>query len=386
MAARGFSFGDPGSRRLGGFILAVCALYGIVYLAVWIWRGEQPRFGDFFVLWSFGRFAIEQPPGGIYDPQLLQAFQGRLDPRFHSFNPFAYPPSFLLLLVPLAILPYVPAYLIWIGGGFVLYGLATLGRDWRSWSGLALLAAPTTVLAVISGQSGFLAAALATAGLRNARDRPILGGILLGLLSYKPQLGLLIPVALVAAGLWRTILTAGVTVLSLAAISTLLFGGSIWPEWFGTMALNWDLFEANRPSLGHLMPTVTANLLSLGIARDIVQPVQILVSVIVAATVWLCFRRDAGDEAVAVLLVGTILATPYAFIYDMPMVAGAACLALRARAARGQPLGLAEGAVLLLALGYPLAMLPRAGVLPLEAGFLALLFGLFARQALKQTA
>ena len=54
------------------------------------------------------------------------------------------------------------------------------------------------------GQNGFLTAAL-IGGRRccNWRTRPLLAGLLLGLLTYKPHFGLLFPVALIFGGYWR---------------------------------------------------------------------------------------------------------------------------------------------------------------------------------------
>src|SRR5439155_352385 len=109
-----------------------------------------------------------------------------------------------------------------------LYLWATIGANWRSPALFAALAAPTTAIAIVSGQNGFLAGALLAGGLRLAAGHPLAAGVLFGLLTYKPQLGLLVPVALAAAGLWRTLTIAGVTAILLVALTSLLFGGAIW--------------------------------------------------------------------------------------------------------------------------------------------------------------
>jgi hypothetical protein len=362
-------------RRQCGTILALFAAYDAIYLVVWMWQGGQPRFGDFFGLWSFIQFAISRPSGDIYDPVALQNFQHQLEPIFHGGEPFPYPPSFLLFLLPLAHLPYWVAYLAWICGTFVLYLLATLGRRWRSRAGLALLVAPTTLLTVISGQSGFLAAALLTAGMRNARMRPILAGFLLGLLSYKPQLGLLVPVALLAAGLWRSVVSACATIFVLILASSAAFGSSIWPRWFSAMPRNWELFEANRLPLNHLMPTVASNLLVLGASPAMARFAQIAVSGVVAVAIWICFRRGAADRAIRALQVGVFLATPYAFVYDMPMVTGAALLEAQNA---DRPFHAIEIAIAAFAVFVPLSMLRWN--LPIESALLAMLFGLIVRR------
>jgi alpha-1,2-mannosyltransferase len=65
---------------------------------------------------------------------------------------------------------------------------------------LFIIISPAAVGNIFMGQTGFISAALLTAGLQLASTRPIAAGALLGLLSYKPRLGALVPIALAAAG------------------------------------------------------------------------------------------------------------------------------------------------------------------------------------------
>src|SRR5712691_3634446 len=217
----------PGSdkfRLLAGILLALFAAYGGVYLAVGAARGWPGGLGDSFALWSGGRFGGDHAAAAIYDPLALRSAQLALGMDPGASYPFAYPPSFLLLLWPLGQLPGALACAVLILVSLPLYLWATVGGKWWSPALLAGLAAPTTAIAIVSGQSGFLAAALLAGGIRLAAANPAAGGVLLGLLSYKPQLGLLVPVALVAARLWRTLAIAGLTALFLVAATSLLFG------------------------------------------------------------------------------------------------------------------------------------------------------------------
>ena len=100
---------------------------------------------------------------------------------------------------------------------------------------LGVIVAPASTASIAAGQSGFLAAALITAGVRLAGSRPVLGGILLGILSYTPQLGFLVPIALAAAGFWPAFLAASVTAIGLAVVATFAFGWAIWPAWISTL-------------------------------------------------------------------------------------------------------------------------------------------------------
>ena len=132
----------------------------------------------------------------------------------------------------------LPGWLAWaalVAVSLPLYLWATVGANWRSPALVAALAAPTTAIAIVSGQSGLLAGAFLAGGLRLAASHPVAGGMLFGLLTYKPQLGLLVPVALVAARLWRTLTIAGVTAILLVAATSLLFGIAIWPSWIASL-------------------------------------------------------------------------------------------------------------------------------------------------------
>src|SRR5439155_20911409 len=199
-------------RLLAGIFLGLFAAYGATYLAVAIARGWPGGFGDSFALWSFGRFVGDHLAAtAIYDPIALRSAQLALGMDPGASYPFPYPPSFLLVVWPLGQLPGWLACVALVAVSLPLYLWATVGANWRSPALLAALAAPTTAIAIVSGQSGFLAGALLAGGLRLAAGHPAAGGVLFGLLSYKPQLGLLIPVALVAAGLWRTLTIAAGT-------------------------------------------------------------------------------------------------------------------------------------------------------------------------------
>src|SRR5579862_7302807 len=185
-------------RLLAGIFLALFAAYGVADLAVAAARGWPGGFGDSFSLWSWGRFVNDHPAAEIYDPARLHSAQLALGMDPGAAYPFGYPPSYLLVLWPLAQLPGAVACAAMIALGLPLYLWAAVGANWRSPALIAALAAPTTAIGMVSVQTSFLAAALLAGGTRLAASHPVLGGVLFGFLTYKPQLGLLVPVALVA--------------------------------------------------------------------------------------------------------------------------------------------------------------------------------------------
>ncbi|MGJ5196302.1 glycosyltransferase family 87 protein [Bradyrhizobium sp. HKCCYLRH1030] len=361
-------------RRAVLILLVAMALYNGAYLVGWALSSPQPAFGDFFGLWSFGRFAALSG-AGIYDPVALARYQQMLDPTLGGGGfPYPYPPTFLLVLIPLGMLALPVAYVCWISVTFALYGLATLGRDWRSLTSLALLAAPTTLINAITGQNGFLSAALLIGGLRLLACHPIVAGTLLGLLAYKPQFVLLMPVVLLASRNWRAILSAIATTVIVAVVTSAALDPWIWLEWIVKFPSYQAQLQANQVSLDHMMPTVIAGLHALGAPPPIGYLVQLLLSCSVVVMVWDAWRRGSTQQAIALVAVGSIIATPYAMIYDMPMVAAGIAIHWKARSDAGEPIAPLEIGLVIALGACLLAMIGHS--VPLAAAILLVLLAL----------
>ena len=321
-----------------------------------------------FLYWPWSKLLHAAGAGALYDPAALSAFQHRLDPGFPEYAPFAYPPSFLLLIWPLALMSRIDAYLLWVGGTFALFLWACWHRAWGGRIAFFAVVAPPTVANLLYAQSGFLTGALLIGGCRLCVRRPVLAGVLFGLLSVKPQFGLLVPVALIAAGAWRAAVAAMLTALALAATSGAAFG---WPVWLGLphALLGLSRFVGASANLDHFSPTVAAGARLLGAGATVAHAAQAAAALLAAACVWGAFRGGFTRRATAVLLIATLLATPYAFAYDLPMVGYAVLLFVLERTDAGTGFAIPELAVLLLVLSAPLLMIFPP--LPLPWGSLA---------------
>ena len=371
-------------RLLGGVLLALFALYAAVFGVLTVQRLAAGDIGDFFALWSTARLAIERPAAEVYDPAALKTAQLALGmPETQSY-PFPYPPSFLLALLPLGLLPLGAAYLVFICGTLALYVWATVGGRWGSPMTLAALLAPTTTITAVAGQAGFLAAALLIGGFGLARTRPVVAGILFGLATYKPQMGILVPIALVAAGLWRTIIAAGATVAVLVAVTSIAFGPGLWWVWAGNIIEYSRQFAAESSAIAHLMPTVSAGLGQLGMSPLLIDIAQLAAAIVAAGVVWLCFRGGPTPLAAAALFVATFLASPHAFVYDMPPVTAAVLWTIAERQQAGEAFGPGEILVLLLAMVLPIALVAGPTHQPLMQLSLALLLALIAYRCLRR--
>ncbi|HTZ79512.1 MAG TPA: glycosyltransferase family 87 protein, partial [Stellaceae bacterium] len=247
-----------------------------------------------------------------------------------------YPPIFLLLVTPFALLPYVPAVIVWVAATLALY-LAALRRIFpHPLTALAALAAPTACAGIITAQNGFLTAALLGGGLFFLESQPVLAGALLGTLAIKPQLALLIPVVLLGARQFRAAAAAALTVLGLAALSAAVLGFDAWSAFLAApFHANDKLFQHSTVGL-YKIQSLYALLRFLDLDPLLAGAVQGAASLVVAALVLRLWRRDLPYAVkAAALATGTLLVTPYAMIYDMTLLSVPAAFLVRDGVARG---------------------------------------------------
>ena len=367
--------------RKGVEIVAIfcgALFFAYVFMAVKVVaEGKQAyHFGDFFALWTSALVTHGGDAAINFDPDALHARQTALGMNPDGYNPFPYPPTFLLLLGPLGGLSLPVAFWVFMIPTFAAYFLAMHAGRWRDWWwALGSCIAPATGITVISGQTGFLSGALMIGGLRLLPTRPALAGVLFGLLTYKPQLGVLVPVALVASGAWRAILAAAGTLLACIAVSSAVYGFNLWGLWLHSIL---EYATRFHPIVGY-MPTIWANAIMLGAWRSAAWALQLCVSIPVAVAVWRAFRYGPADRAAALMVVGTFLATPHAFNYDMPMMTLALVWYFTERHRDGAPFDVGEIIALLLAFTMPFVMLELKKIgMPMSWVPLGLVFCLIA--------
>jgi arabinofuranan 3-O-arabinosyltransferase len=208
-----------------GYTLAMFYAAFFVYaywLGVWLLnKSGVPLYHDFTNMFVAGSEALHGKAGSVYDPvQHLKAQEALVGVGHPLFSNWPYPPTYLLILAPLALLPYVAAFLIFETVTLVGYICVVYHIVRRSPAIPLLLASPFTAWNFLAGQSGFLTASLIGAALLFVERRPALAGVFIGCLTYKPQFGMLFPVALIAANQWRSFMSATATAAFLAGTST----------------------------------------------------------------------------------------------------------------------------------------------------------------------
>ena len=314
--------------------LCFCAFAGLPPLAFWLalYGGRHP---DSMLYYGAARLALSGDIATIFDPErmtesLNNLFYPGSDVAWFRFAPWLYPPVFLLAVVPFAILP--------LGWFYALFQAATaaaaaMAMGWRrgreGWIAVAaLLVAPATAISVVVGQNALLSAALLVGGFRLLGSHPAIAGALLGALVYKPQLCLLVPVALVAARAWRALGFAAVSALFLSALSAIVFGLDAWRFWIlelldpaGLYAARW---VKDSVMLGFGVYTCAVRL---GAPEALAMAAQLFAGALAVAATYRAFRSGAPwDLRLAVLLCGTALVTPHIAPYDLALVAAAVVL------------------------------------------------------------
>jgi len=84
----------------------------------------QPVFGDFISFWSAGRAALDGHIEQIHDRQLIFSYHQLAAPGVRYVAWWNSPPTFLLLVTPLALLPYPAAAMVFLIGSGALYFVA----------------------------------------------------------------------------------------------------------------------------------------------------------------------------------------------------------------------------------------------------------------------
>lgn len=285
-------------------------------------RGE-PFGTDFVSFWSASSLAVEGAPEAAYDQAMHRAAEREaLGGAEASYYAFYYPPMFLALVLPLALLPYGPALLAWLVASFAAY-MAVMRRIVPHREALWVAAAfPAVFVNAGHGQNGFLTAALfGGAMILLIGGRPLVAGLLIGCLTVKPQLGLLIPFALLAGGYWRTFLAAAAASMGIAAATVAIFGFDTWRAFLDATPMATLLLEQGDLGWAFMQSAFAATRLAgggVGIAYGIQGMVTLAA---LAAVIWTWRGPAPLALKAAVLAAATPLATPFVLDYDLMILA-----------------------------------------------------------------
>jgi arabinofuranan 3-O-arabinosyltransferase len=280
--------------------------------------GDGRPFGDDFVnYWSAAWLALHGRAGEIYDVHAFHAFeQSVVGPAISGYH-YSYPPVMLLLCAPFALIPYVPALFVWLGASWAAFYRVLKDAMPGRGALLLALAVPAVLVNAVGGQNGAWTAAFLGGGLSLLERRPWLAGVPFGLMVYKPQLAILLPVALAAGRKWRTFFATGATAAVLLGTSVLIFGTELWAHYFRNAEVLRRVILESDEVVGRMVSVFVA-VRPLGASVEAAYIIQGVFGLVACAAVALVWFKDApAGLRYAVLLLGTCLATPYLQDYDL---------------------------------------------------------------------
>lgn len=313
--------------RLVGYARIFIAVYLVAAIA-WVALSHElvdakgkPLGYDFITFWAGSFLALAGDAAASFDPARIVAVERLAVPGSDKVFLWHYPPTFFLVVLPLALLPYLAAYVAWIAATFAAFAGVVRRFAPRAETLWLLVAFPGTLINALQGQNGFLTAALFGAALLQLEARPILAGVLFGLLSCKPQLGLLVPIALLCGRCWTALVAAAATTLAFATLSLLCFGAEAWLAFWNNLPLVRLLLDSGELPWSKI-PSFYVALRTLGVPAWPAYALHALMALAVIVTVAKAWRGTAPlPLRAAVLVAGTVLVPPYLFDYDLALLA-----------------------------------------------------------------
>jgi arabinofuranan 3-O-arabinosyltransferase len=327
-------------------LYAVSVAVAIAVIAVWeflhgrsvIDPTGRPVCIDFCTIWVSGNFAASSDPVRVYDYPVFAAAQSSLvGPHRLNFPPYryGYPPTFLFLTYLLGLMPYLTAFAVWTLTTLALYAVAIYAIVPRFAAVIAAFTPLVVAENVLLGNNGALTAALIGLSLVLMERQPWLSGVFIGLLTYKPQFGVLFPVALVASRNWRAFASAAGTTVILTALAAIAFGPHGWLSFIdGLRDRNASL--SLDPGLVLTLQSVYGLLHWAGAGTEISWVLHAAAATIVAVATFVVWAKPVPYSLkAATLCVGSLAVTPYVQIYDLCVLSIAVAFLVRDGLARG---------------------------------------------------
>ncbi len=346
---------------------------------------RRPLGTDFSNVYAAGKYVLEGKPAAPFSPPLQYEKEQSIFGADTPFYGWHYPPVFLALAAALALLPYFAALAAWQLATLVLYlwNALAIVRDPRAF--LPALAFPAVFINLAHGQNGFLTAALLGGGMLLMDRTPILAGMMLGLLVYKPQFALLVPLALAVSARWRVFWTAAATVIAVCAATYFAYGAAVWDAFFESLAFTRTVVLEEGGTGFYKIQSAFAAVRLWGGPVALAYAAQATVVLAVAFFLVRIWRSESALAfKAAALIAGAILATPYALDYDL-VVMGPAIAFL---AAYGLKRGFLPYEKSALAFCWLVPLITRSAAqfigLPLGLIALLILFALAYRRAVSE--
>src|SRR3984957_2773265 len=310
--------------RMVAIAVLLASAAGFLYLVVTTTGGVdlqgRPIGTDFSNVYAAGTYVLEGNFQAPFDSVQQFAREQAIFGEATQFYGWHYPPYFLFVAAALAWMPYGLALFVWqaVTLGLYLLAIRAILKAFAPEEGasadplwlLLALAFPAVLINVGHGHNGFLTAALLGGGLVSLDRRPLLAGILFGLMAYKPQFGLMIPIALAAGGYWRTFAAAAATAVLLTLVTTLVFGVQVWHAFFVGAEFTRTVVLEQGDTGWHKIQSIFSWVRMWGAPVPLAYAIQGTATLVFAmATAWLWHSKAPYPLKAASLCLAAILAT-----------------------------------------------------------------------------
>lgn len=250
------------------------------------------------------------------------------NPQGDEYYPYLYPPYFLFMLYPLAWMDYQVALAVWctwqimfflLAARYYLSGFELPEEKNRSWK-FILLASPFIVMTMLSGQMGLFTSGLFLLGFALLDRKPVLAGVVFALISFKPQLAVLLPLIFIARRSWLALFSSGVMVALLFAASVAVYGIGIWADFLNALQLHAEVTKTLPEKMLTQMVSIYIGLRMAGVADYLAMLLHVCVAFAVVVYIYRLFSRKEGRPELAYFVL-LFLVSPYVFMYDLPVMA-----------------------------------------------------------------
>lgn len=310
-------------KRVKGYSIIFLSAY-LVYFIFGLFMIKDSLMGiDFSAFYSAGKLALEGNSTLIYD--LIKhhdVLEGVLEQEIPFMLGWFYPPIFLLFVTPLALLPFKFAMVFWMASTFIIY-MITIKKISISQNGLyAAMCFPGVLMNLNWGQNGLLTVGLFGLAIYNLEKRPVVSGMMFAILCFKPHFALVAFIVLLLSKHWKVFFSAVFFFFVLVILSSGLFGLDTWVVYIKTQ-LNAPsiILESVWQSTAAIQPSVYSSLKVIGMSGNLAAILQLITAICMFIIILWTWRNINSISLKGVILVlGTLLCTPYYAQYDLVLL------------------------------------------------------------------
>jgi len=318
-------------KRMIRYALVIFILYVILSFCYFYSNGKWsqevlfPFCVDFGLFYAAGKMTLSGNAAQIFNIPAHHALLERiLNTDLPFYLPWLYPPIFLLAIVPFAFLPYHLAMVLWL---IITLALALFAvyrmLPKRKELALFMLGFPGVLMNMRWGQNGFLNTALLAISICYLESNPVLSGVMIGLLAYKPQFAFFPFVILLFSRKWKAVLSAVGSAVAVSLLSLLAFGSDVWVQFFGSFFHAFaSLGGTEQLSVFSIQMAPYTTLLNLGVDSRVSIAIQGIITVsVILATLWVWKHTKRLPLKGAMMVLGIPLSIPYFMQYDLMILA-----------------------------------------------------------------